>query len=201
MLDLDQKQKEEDQKIAIFLGHEFRVKGIWGYIQGLTIDNTLIRLVLFDDPMITLFHTIATRDIIYLDATGNIVENVKLFKRIYYYSLTLRHPFGLAPPIPVAEYITSSHTVESLRVFFMTLREKESVVFPGSQMKPKLLVTDLSIPLYASALLEFNKETIKKYLNRTFRIVNGTAEKSDFDSLQRTFSKFSKTEIEKALSR
>ena len=146
-----------------------------GYIQGLSIDNSLIRLVLFDDPMVRLFHVLAPRDIIYLDATGNIVERIKPFKRIYYYALTVRHLFGLSPPLPVAEYITSSHTTDSLRHFLLTFREKENTVCKGNPSRPKLLVCDLSIPLYASALLEFNKETVSQYLRRTFHIVTGRA--------------------------
>ena len=111
--------------------------------------------MLFNDPMLRLFHTLCPRDILYFDATGNIVASIKPFKQIYYYSLTIRHPFGLAPPVPMAEYIMSSHTTESLRHFIMTLREKENIVFPFSQSNPKLLVSDMSIPLYASALMEF----------------------------------------------
>ena len=171
LLEIDRKQKDEDERIAVALKHEHRINGIRGYMQGITIDNTLIRLVLFDDPMVRLFHVLSSRDILYLDATGNIVENC----------LTIRHPFGLAPPFPVGEYITSSHTIESLRFFFMSLREKENIMYPNSHVEPKLLVSDLSIPLYSSALLEFTRETVDDYLNRTFRIVQGKASAKDLD--------------------
>ena len=181
LLSIDKEQNEEDEQNAVLLGHDFRVNGIRGYIQGINVDNLHIRLVLFDEPMIRLFHVLSTRDILYLDATGNIIERIKPYKQIYYYALTVRHSFGLASPIPVAEYITSSHTTESLRHFFLTVREKEGIVFQGCLSKPKLLICDLSIPLYESALLEFNKETINEYLNRTFKIINGTAEDEELN--------------------
>ena len=175
LLSIDKEQKDEDNRNANNLGHYFRINSMFGYIQGLSIDNSLIHLVLFDDRMVRLFHVLARRDIIYLDATGNIVERIKPFKRIYYYALTVRHPFGLSPPLPVAEYITSSHTTDSLRHFLLTFREKENIVCQGNPSRPKLLVCDLSIPLYASALLEFNRETVSQYLRRTFHIVTGRA--------------------------
>ena len=129
LLSIDKEQNEEDEQNAVLLGHDFHVNGIRGYIQGINVDNLHIQLVLFDEPLIWLFHVLSTHDILYLDATCNIIGRIKPYKQIYYYALTVRHPFGLSSPIPVAEYIISSHTTESLRHFFLTVREKEGIVF------------------------------------------------------------------------
>ena len=63
----------------------------------------------------------------------------------------------------------------------MTLCEKENIVFQGSQSKPKLLVCDMTIPLYASALMEFTKETVNQYLNRAYKIVTGNANEEELN--------------------
>ena len=75
----------------------------------------------------------------------------------------------------VAKYITCSHTTDSIHYSFMTLHEKENVTFEGRLSKQKPLVCDMSIPLYAAALMEFTKETVVQYLNRTYKIVKGIA--------------------------
>ena len=67
----------------------------------------------------------AKRDIIYLDATGGIVKKIKAYKKIFMYALIMRHPFGKTVELPALSYLTSSHSMDSVRFSLMALKENE----------------------------------------------------------------------------
>eukprot|EP00112_Aurelia_sp_Birch-Aquarium-sp1_P007867 Seg1859.4 transcript_id=Seg1859.4/GoldUCD/mRNA.D3Y31 product="Histone lysine demethylase PHF8" protein_id=Seg1859.4/GoldUCD/D3Y31 len=181
MKDLQEKLSKEDEDMAKQLKHASRK--LFGYIQSMELVPE-IKLVLLHEPLIRLYHGIAPRDIIYFDATGSVVRKMPQFKRILYYSLCVRHPYEESPPLPVAEYVSSSHTTESIRRMITTLREKERLIFGGKCVQPALILTDNSLAMIMACLSEFNQETVKQYIDRTFDIVCG---KASADKLSLTF--------------
>ena len=164
-----------DKEDARELGQE---RQFFVYVQSLSVSPD-IRIVLTTESLIRLYHKICTKDILYFDATGKLTLESRDFKRIQLYSLCTRHPYGISPPLPLSQYITSSHSTESLRHFIITLQEREKLAFRGTISTPKLIMTDYSLALILIRLSEFCKETLVQYINRTFKIVTGKA--SDVD--------------------
>ena len=108
----------------------------WGIIIGDFLGIYICRLSLMRNFQLSLsmslwfgFIVTCINDILYLDATGQVVKKIKEFNRILYYCLSVRHPFGSFPLLPVAEYISSVHTADAIRSFLMYLRRKEKTYF------------------------------------------------------------------------
>ena len=85
-------------------------------------------MICFNDASVRLYHEMAKHCPLFCDATGTIVSvpNVGCNKvTVYYYALVVKHPVNGKAPIPVAELITSDHTVFSLCYFMETLTTVE----------------------------------------------------------------------------
>ena len=167
---------KDDERSALSLGHKNR--RFYGYVENFMITNNEIRITLPDESMVRLYHERCRKDPIYIDATGTLTEKMKQYPRILYYCFAVRHPFGGTPPLPVVEYISSNHGVDSIRSPIIALRGKEKVIF-GFNINPPLIILDFSSAIIISCLIEFSKEDVREYLNRTFRIVKGDASEMD----------------------
>ena len=97
--------------------------------------------------------------------------------------LCVRHPYGKTPPLPIVQYLSSSHNVESIRSFFMIMQEKEKNLFNGRVATPRLIMTDYSLALILSCLSEFAKESLQQYINKTWRIIKGKATTEELNSI------------------
>ena len=83
-----------------------------------------------------------------------------------------RHPFLGYPPLPVAEYITSDHTKDSIYLFLSQIQKNLlSLVNFLSNMKPKLIMTDFSLAIITGMLKECNRRNIKECLEKCFEII------------------------------
>ena len=129
---------------------------IWVYVQNLSVTSCL-KIVLFTESTIRLYHKVCQNDIVYIDATGRVTLESKEYKRILLYTLCVTHSYGKTPPLPIAQYLSNSHNVESIRSFYMILQEKEKIVFNGRVATPRLIMTDYSLALILSCLSEFEK--------------------------------------------
>ena len=85
-----------------------------------------------DEPIVRLYHNIATLESLYLDATGTLLSEIPLIKNdignpkcILLHALTMRHSHKNIPPIAIIEYITTNHNIFSIRQPLMKLRELE----------------------------------------------------------------------------
>ena len=127
LIDLQIKLEKEDEKQCLNNGLMFRK--LFGYIHSIIVTNHELKVVLLEERSIILFHNLASKDIVYLDATGGIVKKLTPYNKIFLYSLALRHPFGKTFPVPAALYITNVHTTDSVRFMLMSMREKERFLF------------------------------------------------------------------------
>ena len=101
----------DDEKNAVKLGQTW--KKFFGYIQMCNIKPDL-NIALFDEASVRLYHELSARDIIYIDATGNLFATEKSYMRLLYYAMVLRNPCPQNTPIPIVEYISRRHTAESI---------------------------------------------------------------------------------------
>ena len=114
---------EQDEMQALNAGQWERT--FWGLIHSSYVSDKEMRVVLLDEPMLRLCRALSKFDTLFLDATGSVIKPLPGFSRILHYSLVLRHPFGAAPPLPIAEYITNEHSVESIGYFLRTIKKME----------------------------------------------------------------------------
>ena len=90
---------------------------------------------------------------------------------ILYYSIVTTHPFTGHPPLPVAEYITSEHTKDSIFPFLNQLHRNLKIIC-NSTDKPKLIKTDFSLAIIGSILLLFNQVNLQQYLDQCFKVIS-----------------------------
>ena len=112
-------------------------RNIWGYIQNLSV-SPCSKKVLFTESTIRLCHEECRNDIVHIDGTGRVTLESKDCKRILLYTLCVRHPYVKTPPLAIAQYLSNSHNMESIRSFFTVLQEKEKIVFNGRVATPRL---------------------------------------------------------------
>ena len=95
LTELDEKLKKDDIEKC---SKSQINKRFYGFIASTDVTSDSLRITLLDEGGVRLYHSVAPKDIIYIDATGTVVENIAQFKRLLLYSFTTRNPFGLSPP-------------------------------------------------------------------------------------------------------
>ena len=70
-----------------------------------------INIICFTEGSLRWSQEIFVRDCIFIGATGFWSLNVPGYKKWLYYALVTRYSFGDYPPIPVAEYITTTRCI------------------------------------------------------------------------------------------
>ena len=103
--------------------------------------------------------------------------NIPGYKKLLYCALVTWHPFDDYPPLPVAEYITSDPTKDSIYLFLSHIQKNLLSLFNlWSNMKPKLIMTEFSLTtihgvLKAKDKIQYNRQNIKEYLEKYFEII------------------------------
>ena len=99
-----------------------------GFIQQPSISQSEISITLFEEPLVRLYHTVAPRCTLQVDATGSIIASMHWLKnannkpkRILLYALTVKKPTEKAPSIAIAEHITGNDNVFPISNFFSKL--------------------------------------------------------------------------------
>ena len=174
VINIKNRLENEDRNNAASLNMQ---RNLFGYVHHVSV-SPHICIVTALEATLKLYNFLCQKDIIYLDATGGIIKPYNNFNKILLYSLVMRHPYGSCHAIPAAEYISSSHSVSSIRMFLVKFRELEKIV-TGKNATPRLLMMDHSWALILACLREFCNESLEEYLNRTHRIMTGTATQRD----------------------
>ena len=131
-----------------------------------------INIALFTENSLKWYQNIIKHDYAFIDATGSLFRDVKPYKRLLYYAITVRHSFPGKPPLPVAEYITSDHSKDSL-IFFISHVNKyvRSMPSHSSPIFPKIIVRDFSLAIVGAVLDSFNKINLLDYLDKCYKIL------------------------------
>ncbi len=94
-----------------------------------------------------------------------------------YYAVVVRHPYGKTPPLPVCEFISSSHDQYAIGTL-RAIHEKEFEKYKHTT-NPRLILMDFSWAIILACVREFCGENIIEYVNRTKRIVEGNGSEVD----------------------
>ena len=95
----------EDEALAI---KNIQRRSLYGYIYHLNMADEIF-IVLFTENSLKWYQNIIKYDYAFIDATGSLFRDLKPYKRLLYYAITVRHPLPGKPPLPLAEYITSDY--------------------------------------------------------------------------------------------
>ena len=135
-------------------------------------------VMLWTEATTKVFHELGKHDIVYLDATGSIMQKTGELtdKQYYLYELVVRHPVRSKLCLPVASMMTCDHTAASITNFLYTFQQSEAKLYGYSSItQPPLLMIDGSPVLLKSVLCVFNLENVLNFHKRCYRIVMGTA--------------------------
>ena len=159
----------------------FGAKKNCGYIQRIVAKPFSVSI--FTEEGVRIYHNYAKEQVLYLDATGTVIS----FKGTdyesstsLYYALVVGHPKKGHPP--VAELISTEHSVMAISHFLEDFRRHEALLY-GHQniVVPKCIIIDRSLVLLLSFLRVFNLETLSDYLHRCFCVANRCLKSSDLN--------------------
>ena len=109
----------------------------------------------FNEASLRWYDAICNRgDYLYIDATGNLFNQIGHHKQSLYYSLVGRSPFQNVklPTLPLAEMVTTNHTAFQIKHFL------ESEVFNGRKLfgsrlsNPKIVLLDFSLAIISASV-------------------------------------------------
>ena len=156
---------------------------IAGYIQRISAFS--FSVTLFTEVGVRLYHNQAPRSTLFCDATGTITSLKKCLqwsndKTLYYALVFGGHKASKSPPVAVAEFITTEHSVMAVSHFLESFRYSEGLIYGFKNIcMPIRVVIDRSLVLLPSFLRMYNFETLSDYLHRCFRIANNCCDPSD----------------------
>ena len=137
-----------------------------GYIQ---CHNRIPFATIMHTQQIELFVDLARKKkcFLYFDATGSVVKKIKpCTKRVLYYALVAKVNKE-TPAIPIAEFLTSSHTVIDIN-YFLSRVEQAAARVSVKFKTPNKVETDYSWALIHSTIQTFNKMTTSKYMTNVW---------------------------------
>ena len=111
--------------------------------------------------------------IIYFDATGGIVKNISNQKIVLLYLLTA-HDKDNHVIVPIAEFLTTSHTQENISNNLFAINNYMHESMPQQAF---ILITDCSWALINSGCLVFNKCTVSSYISWTYELLKSPKNK------------------------
>ena len=165
---LKKKLSGEDEALAIKL---IENRKFFGYIHFFNIGDEF-QIVMFTESSIRWYHDTIKRDYVFLDATGSLFAAVQNYKRLLYYTVVMGHPFAGYSPTPACEFISSDHTTAATATFLGQLMKYEKLLYSEKQVvPPKIVVLDFSLAVIGGVLLQFNRRTLKEYLDDCYQTV------------------------------
>lgn len=169
-----QKIKEEQAKVI------FPVEQTPGYLQEINTDP--LRLICFTAGGLAVYHRYALTMPLSWDATGGIVINHR--KKIFYYELTMSNLIPGGPSFPITVMLSDSHGTADIVHWMNSFKEKykEAYGFKDKFPKPAVIHSDRALVFLLAGIQIFNyDETMDRYIEKCWRIIQGTANEHDLE--------------------
>ena len=158
----------------------FPAEQVPDYLQEISVDP--LRLVCFTAGGVVAYHKFASTMPLSWDAIGGIVINRG--KRIYYYELTISNINKGGPALPITAMLSASHGTMDIVHWMNCFIEKYKQVYRFSNPfpKPPIIHSDRALVFLLAGIQIFNQdETMDRYIERCWRIVQRTATKRDLE--------------------
>ncbi|CAM4940035.1 unnamed protein product [Rotaria socialis] len=169
------RQLKSEQTEKLFPGEQ-----IPGYLQEISIDP--LRLICFTAGGIAAYHKFASTIPLSWDATGGIIVNRK--KRIFYYELTMSSLDKGGSSLPIAVMLSASHGTMDIIHWMNCFIEKYKQVYGYTNPfpKPPVIHSDRALVFLLAGIQVFNgDETMDRYIERCWRIIQRVATKRDLE--------------------
>ncbi len=145
-----------------------------GFIQSIGIDPPYVHY--YSETRIRIWHDLACRDVVFLDATGSLVRSVNDSKKVLYYEISFRNPAPGLTSIPVGSRLSADQSAPSVSNFLEIFRQGEKLIFGhNNTTQPLQINIDFSMVLLIPLLKCFNMGTLNEYLTKVMTILNGEA--------------------------
>ena len=158
----------------------YSTKAVPGFIQDIGLDPLFVHY--FSHKSILLWVNLARHQVALMDATRNVVRPLTTGKKLLYYEISFPNPSKGGSTIPIAGMLTSDQSEPRILNFIRTFQYAERQV-RKTNVQPVLFNTDWGLAILCGLMKQFNRETMKEYISRCWRIVSGKAEEKD---LQKT---------------
>ncbi|CAF3851389.1 unnamed protein product, partial [Rotaria magnacalcarata] len=151
-----------------------------GYLQEISTDP--LRLICFTAGGIAAYHHFGSTMPLSWDATGGIIVNRN--KRIFYYELTMTSLSKGGSSLPISVMLSASHGTMDIVHWMNCFIEKYKQVYGFSNPfpKPPVIHSDRASVFLLAGIQIFNQdETMDRYIERCWRILQRTATKRDLE--------------------
>ena len=105
--------------------------------------------------------------VLFFDATGSVIVEVKNQKRVFLYSLVC-HDMSNNSIMPIADFVTSAHDTITIAKYLLSIKTNLDDI-----NRVSIVVTDFSWALMNAVILIFNSCNISKYLEMCFDFIFG----------------------------
>ncbi len=117
-------------------------------------------IMLWSRKTLSVFYKRFKEDIVYLDATGSVIQKSAQSPPYYVYELVVRNPSKGASPLPVATYVTCDHTTASITYFLQSFQTDLLRMYgSGASKRPVMIICDGSLVLMHSISITFCRFT------------------------------------------
>ena len=158
----------------------FPCEVILRYLQEISTDP--LRLICFTDGGIAVYHDFASSMPLLWDATGGIIINHS--ERIFYYELMMSNFQKGGSSLPITIMLSASHGTMDIVHWMNFFIEKYKQVYDFSNVfpKPPIIHCDRAPIFLLASIQVFNgDETMDRYIERCWRIIQRTATKRDLE--------------------
>ncbi|XP_026118826.1 uncharacterized protein LOC113098063 [Carassius auratus] len=140
-------------------------------------------IMMWSKKTLSVFYKRCKEDIVYLDATGSIIQKGSSTSPPYYvYELVVRNPSKGASPLPVATYLTCDHTTASVTYFLQAFQTDMIKLYGKKAVKrPIMIICDGSLVLLNSISFTFCKLSLEDLLQKYFEVITGQYQAEHFD--------------------
>ncbi|KAJ8017929.1 Ubiquitin carboxyl-terminal hydrolase 36 [Holothuria leucospilota] len=176
-------QSDKELLTSLLLKEQGNLKD---YIRQISASPSYV--VTFTDAGVRLFHELAKTVPLHWDATGSVAWKHG-GKEYLYYAIIFPNPTRQekgekSSPCPIAELISTNQSEPTITNWLQLLRYREKRLYGHKNITtPCLISSDRSLPLLVSSLKVFSGETMKQYLQRSWRIVSGEASNADLNGM------------------
>ncbi len=141
-----------------------------------------MHIMLWSRKTLSVFYKRSKEDIVYLDATGSVIQKSAQNLPYYVYELVVRNPSRGASPLPVASYVTCDHTTASVTYFLQPFQTDLLRMYgSGASKRPVMIICDGSLVLMHSISITFCRTGLEDLLQKYFLLITGQHPADTFD--------------------
>ena len=144
-----------------------------GFIQNIGLSPFYAHF--YSKRSLQIWHELAARDVVFLDATGGVARPLQDQPNFLYYELSFANPLCKESAVPVAAMLSADQRATRIRDFLAHFRDDEKRLYGHNRCNTPVQVNvDASMAMIVAVLDVFCNETVKAFLERSWMVVAGS---------------------------